>query len=196
VDLNQLVDGELIKRVRRGDLEGLGVLYERHRLQVFRVALAITRDREAAEDVLQEVFLRVNRYAARIDTDLPLMPWLYRVTVNLSCTAVRRPGRWQVSLEDFIDRLIAPVQNSPEPCAEVSEVRRAVQDAIDRLPEPHRVVVVLYYLAECNLKEIADILSCPVGTVKSRLHYARENLRAALEGSPVLFPELLVYEPV
>lgn len=188
-------DGQLIERVRGGNLEALGELYERYRTQVFRVALAITRDPAAAEDVLQEAFLKVNQYADRIDTNLPLGPWLYRVTVNLSCSWTSRSNRWLVSIEGLIDRLIAPPQNSPEPCAESNEVQRTVQAAVDRLPEGHRVVVVLYYLAECSLKDIADILGCPVGTVKSRLHYARETLRDALEGSAALFPEV-VYEPV
>lgn len=188
-------DGQLIERVRGGDLEALGELYERYRTQVFRVALAITRDPAAAEDVLQEAFLKVNQYADRIDTNVPLGPWLYRVTVNLSCSWTSRSNRWLVSIEGLIDRLIAPPQNAPEPCAESNEVQRTVQAAVDRLPEGHRVVVVLHYLAECSLKDIADILGCPVGTVKSRLHYARETLRDALEGSTALFPEV-VYEPV
>lgn len=195
MELAELADGSLVEHLRQGDLEALGVLYERHRLQVFRVALAITHDHDLAEDVLQEAFLRINHYADRIDTRLPLAPWLYRVTVNLSCTAIKRPSRWLVPLEGLIDRLIAPAQSAPEPCAEVNEVRRAVQAAVDALPESHRIVVVLYYLSELSLKEIAEVLNCPVGTVKSRLHYARESLRSALEGSRVLFPEV-AYEPV
>jgi RNA polymerase sigma-70 factor (ECF subfamily) len=76
------VDSFLIQSLCDGDLSALGILYDKYRLQVFRTALAITHDRQAAEDILQECFLRVNTYARRIDRTLPLEPWLYRVTVN------------------------------------------------------------------------------------------------------------------
>src|SRR5262245_764302 len=79
-------DGRLVQRLQSGDLDALGQLYDRHRLPVFRTALAITHDQDAAEDILQEVFLRLHTYVHRVDTSLPLSPWLYRITVNLSYT--------------------------------------------------------------------------------------------------------------
>ncbi|HJW84809.1 MAG TPA: sigma factor, partial [Anaerolineae bacterium] len=69
-------DGQLILRLRTGDLSALGALYDTHRLQVFHTALAVTRDRQAAEDLLQECFLKLHRHADRIDPALPLAPWL------------------------------------------------------------------------------------------------------------------------
>lgn len=176
-------DARLILRLQRGDLEALGQLYDHHRLPVFRTALAITRDQDAAEDILQEVFLRLHRYVHRVDTSLPLSPWLYRITVNLSYTYVTRRNKWRVSIEDFVDQLIGPAKYCPEPEAERRDELRSMQKAIDVLPFSQRVVIVLYYLNDLSLQEISEILGVPVGTVKSRLHYGRESLRRELDGA-------------
>src|SRR5512135_3924319 len=107
-------DRDLIRRLCDGDLSALGTLYDRYRLLVFHAALAITHDRQSAEDILQECFLKVNTYARRIDTSLPLEPWLYRVTVNLAYTWVTRRSKWLTSIEDMIDRLVAPARTNSE----------------------------------------------------------------------------------
>lgn len=173
----------LVLKMQAGDLEALGQLYDMYRLPVYRTALAITRDPDAAEDILQEAFLRLHTYAHRINPALPLAPWLYRIAVNLSYTWVTRRNRWRAPLEDFIDSLIGPAKENPEPMAEQNDATRHMQAAIATLPINQRVVVVLYYLNELSLQEIADILECPTGTVKSRLHYGRENLRKVLDGA-------------
>lgn len=182
-------DAQLVQRMQAGDLEALGTLYDRYRLTVYRTALAITRDNDAAEDILQEAFLRLHTYADRFDLRLPLMPWLYRITVNLSYTWVTRRNKWYAPLEDFVDQLIGPAKYHPEPIAERNAELRLMQKAIDTLAFSQRVVIVLYYLNELSLQEIADILACPVGTVKSRLHYGRENLRHLLTDQATL-PEV------
>jgi RNA polymerase sigma-70 factor, ECF subfamily len=173
-------DRILILQLQAGDLNALGDLYDRYRLQIYRTALAITRDTAAAEDILQECFLRVHHYAERINGDLPLAPWLYRVTVNLSYTWSKRNKRYWTSIETLIDRLISPAKHAPESSAERSELSDKIQQAIETLPFSQRVVVVLHYLQGLSLKEIADILECPVGTVKSRLFHARAALKEQL----------------
>jgi len=85
-----LLDHELISRLQNADLDALGILFERYRTRVYRTALAIVRDPEAAEDILQDCFLKVYSNAQRIDAERPLAPWLYRVTVNLSYTWLAR----------------------------------------------------------------------------------------------------------
>jgi RNA polymerase sigma-70 factor (ECF subfamily) len=174
-------DAELVERVRANDLEALGYLFDRYYAQVFRSAVAITQDSAVAEDIAQECFLKIHRYANRIDTSLPLIPWLYRVTVNLSYTWVSRQKKRRVSLEAVVDRLISPAWLGPDHLAEHSEIQQRVREAINELNFNQRVVVVLHYLSGLSLEEIAEINNCPVGTVKSRLYYARENLRRRLE---------------
>lgn len=177
----ELSDAFLIERVRENDLDSLGKLFDRYYAQVYRSAIVITQDNAAAEDIAQECFLKIHRYANRIDTSLPLIPWLYRVTVNLSYTWVTRQKRRTISLEGMVDRLMSPNWLSPDHLAEHSETQRQVREAIGQLNLNQRVVVALHYLSGLSLEEIAEILDCPLGTVKSRLHYARENLRHQLQ---------------
>ena len=174
-------DGRLIAELESGDLDALGALYERHKTNVYRTALAITHDPAAAEDILQDCFLRLYKYAHSIDKRLPLRPWLYRVTTNLAYNWERRKKRWQTPLDDVLDWLVNPIQCSPERRAEMSDIQSQVMDALQSLNTNQRIVMVLYYLNSLNLKEIASILDCPVGTVKSRLHYGRKTLRRKLK---------------
>jgi len=184
-------DGCLVARIRDGDIDALGELYKRYKTTVYRTALAITRDERAAEDILQETFLRVYTYAHSIDDTVPLGPWLYRVTVNLAYSWTSRVKRWLYSLQDILDRWTSPAQWCPEAMTEEQEGRQVLQQAVDALPSRHRVVVILHYLEGLSLKEIAYVIDVPEGTVKSRLHYARESLRKAiLERERRLVPEV------
>jgi RNA polymerase sigma-70 factor (ECF subfamily) len=184
-------DGCLVVRLREGDLDALGELYEQYHNLVFRTALAITRDEGAAEDILQEAFLRVYTYADKIDDTVPLGPWLYRVTVNLAYSWTNRLKRWWNSVQDTLDRLTLSVQPHPEAMAEEQEWRQALQQAIDALSPRHRVVIILHYLEGLSLKEISYVIDVPEGTVKSRLHYARESLRkSVLEQRRRVVPEV------
>jgi RNA polymerase sigma-70 factor (ECF subfamily) len=177
---SQISDAELVKRLTEGDLDALGILYDRHYQQIYRTAMAVTGDHDAAEDILQDCFLRVHQYAHRINTSLPLPPWLYRVTVNLCYTWTRKHKRSKFPLEDFIERLVTPSTQAPDMYAERAELVDKIREAVDTLPVNQRVVVGLYYANNLNLQEIAEILDCPVGTVKSRLFHAREKLRTQL----------------
>ena len=184
-------DGGLIIRLQQGDIEALGELYERYKVQVYRTALAITHDKQMAEDILQETFLRIYVYAACIDETQALGPWLYRVTVNLTYSWIRRARLWLSSIEGLLEHLLVPMYEQPERLVEKAERQRILQCAIEALPLNQRVVVVLYYLEELSLKEIAYVMDIPEGTVKSRLHYARKSLqKAILEREHRLVPEV------
>jgi RNA polymerase sigma-70 factor (ECF subfamily) len=182
-DYRAYSDADLVACLRAEQLAALGALFDRHYAQVYRTAYAITRDPAVAEDITQDCFLKLHQYAHRIDTTLPLQPWLYRVTVNLSYTWISRRQKRRVSIEALVDQLMSPPGSAPDHLAEQGETIRRVRQAVGELPFNQRVVVVLHYLSGLNLDEIADILDCPVGTVKSRLYYARENLRRRLGDS-------------
>jgi RNA polymerase sigma-70 factor (ECF subfamily) len=184
-------DGRLVVRIRAGDLDALGELYERYKEAVYRTALVITRDEKAAEDILQETFLRVHAYAHTLDETVTLGPWLYRVAVNLSYSWSSRVKRWLNTLQDTLDRWASPAHWHPEAVAEEQEWRQALLQAIDALPARHRTVIVLHYLEGLSLKEIAYVMDVPEGTVKSRLHYARETLKNHIvERERKLVPEV------
>jgi RNA polymerase sigma-70 factor (ECF subfamily) len=175
------LDRELILELQAGELNALGDMYDRHRHLVYRTALAITCDPDMAADLLQEVFLRLHRFAERIDPSRPLQPWLYRMTVNLSYTWIKRKSRWMRYINEMAERIITERRPpSPHNIAERDESWLWVRQAILALPIQQRMVVVLYYINELSLKEISAILEIPVGTVKSRLHYARRVLKKQL----------------
>jgi len=186
-------DNELIPRVRQGDLGAFEALYDKYKGQVYRTALAIARDRGAAEDILQECFVRVYAHIDKIDVSRPLSPWIHRIAVNLSYNWVTKRKRWVLSLGEVIDQFVGDRHSSPEHVLEREELRRVVQEAIHSLSFAQRVVIVLFYLNGFSLEEIAYILDCPVGTVKSRLYYGRQNLRHKL-GADKRLPAGLAYE--
>jgi RNA polymerase sigma-70 factor (ECF subfamily) len=188
--MSKTSDHELIAQLREGSLEALGLLYDLHRQMVYRTALAITGDAEAASDLLQDVFLRLHRFADRIDPERPLEPWLYRMTTNLSYTWVKRNHRWPRPLEELADWLSGGENNPSYARVEQEDDWRQLQQAISALPLQQRIVVVLYYLNDLTLQEISEILEVPIGTVKSRLHYGRSTLKKHLGLQDKRVPDL------
>jgi RNA polymerase sigma-70 factor (ECF subfamily) len=185
---------KLIARAKRGDMEAFEALYEMHKGPIYRTALAITGDRSAAEEILQETFLRAFKHIHNVRDGVSLAPWLYRITVNLAYDHGKANSRkWQVALDGIIEHLIAPASASPEHTVEEREIFELVYEAIDKLEFKQRATLVLFYLHDFSLSEISDIMDCPVGTVKSRLYYARENLRRQLLADQRL-PVGLAYE--
>ena len=178
--MSQETDGALIRRSRRGDLAAFEALYNGYKGQVFRTALAITRDQAAAEDILQECFIRLHRSLGTLDESQPLAPWMYRVTVNLCYSWMTRQRRLLHSLEEALEWLGALPQPSPSQLIERQEVRAAIEQAISSLSLDQRVTLVLYYLNGLSVEEIAAAMGRPAGTVKSRLHYGRKNIRRRL----------------
>jgi RNA polymerase sigma-70 factor (ECF subfamily) len=175
--VDELTDRELVLQLQDDSLAALGALYDRHSRLVYRTALVVTGDPEAASDLLQDVFLRLHRFADRVDPERPLEPWLYRVTANQSYTWVKRHQRWTHPLEEIAEWLSSGVKNSPQYITEQNDESKWIQGAIAKLSLPQKVVVVMYYVNDLSLHEIAEILEIPEGTVKSRLHYGRNALK-------------------
>ncbi|MBN2556875.1 MAG: RNA polymerase sigma factor [Anaerolineales bacterium] len=175
-----LQDRQYVLRLQQGDLSALGVLYDRHRQMVFRTALAITGDPEAAADLLQDVFLRLNRFSRRIDAERPLEPWLYRMTANLCYTWMKRRNRFMRAVTEMAEWISREYHPTPQSITERDEEWDIVRKAVAALPLQQRVVVVMYYINDCAIQEISEILDIPIGTVKSRLYYGRNSLKKQL----------------
>jgi RNA polymerase sigma-70 factor (ECF subfamily) len=175
-----LDDADLVPRIQKGDLDAFEELYHKYKGELYRTALAITRDLGAAEELLQDCFLRAYDHIGSVDGCSSLRPWLHRIIVNLSYNWAAKKRLRLVSLEDAFDRLLSLPRSSPERAVEREEVLQVLDDAIRSLSMPKRVVVVLFYLQGFSLAEIAYVLDCPVGTVKSRLHSARAILKRRL----------------
>ena len=124
--MDAVADRELLQRLSQGSLEALGILYDRYQSMVYRTALAITGDPDAAADLLQDVFLRMHRFVGRIDLERPLEPWLYRMTTNLSYTWVKRNRRWFRPLEEVTEWL-SGMRRSPQPLTEMDDEWQLVQ---------------------------------------------------------------------
>lgn len=167
-------------RLQEGDLEALGELFDRHRQMVYRTALGVTSDESAAADLVQDTFLRLYRFADRVDPSRALEPWLYRVTTNLAYTWLKRRKRWWKAITDLGDRLTREKKNTRETRIQLNDDWQIVQQAIASLPPAQRVVIVSYYINDLSIQEISDIYHIPVGTVKSRLHYGRKTLKKKL----------------
>ena len=176
-----LTDRDLVLQLQEGDLAALGDLFDRHQRLVYRTAVGITGDEQVASDLLQDVFLRVHRFARHIDPDRPLEPWLYRTTANLTYTWMKRHNRWLRPLEEVAEWLAGSKKQSPAYVAETDQEWRDIRKAIASLSLQQRVVVVLYYINDLSLQEISEILDAPVGTIKSRLFYGRQALKRYLE---------------
>lgn len=143
----------------------------------YRTAYLILRDRADAEEAVQDAFLRAWRFRAAIPPGEGLKPWLYRVVVNACLSKLRsdRSRRNKAAFDDLAS-LMAEDEGSPEAAAVRSEVHSDVVEALGRLPEHLRIVVVLRYYAQLSEREIATVIHRRPGTVKSRLHEARAAL--------------------
>jgi RNA polymerase sigma-70 factor, ECF subfamily len=174
-------DAACLAAVASGDMQALEHLFGKYQATVYQTALGITRDPSIAEEVLQDTFFRLYRHAGRLDGSLPLAPWLYRVAINLCYNRLKGLRAWTDSFHELAERLFMPSNNSPERSAERNELQVLVQQALAELDPKHRAVLVLYYLHEYSVQEIAEITGVPDGTVKSRLFHARKLLRQYLE---------------
>jgi RNA polymerase sigma-70 factor (ECF subfamily) len=187
-------DALLLRQIGQGQLAALEQLFGRYQRQVYQLAFGITRDAETAEEVLQDTFYRLHTHAAELDATLPLLPWLYRVAANLAYNQSRRRRFWSEPFHSLAERLRAPALRSPEHIAEQHELQAIVRSVLDDLPPKHRAVLVLHYLQDHSIPEIAAIFDCPEGTVKSRLHHARKLLRLQLQrrygGAAMLLDQL------
>ena len=173
-------DSEIIKRMKEGDLEALGELYNRYHRMVYQNAYIITGDAETASDLSQDVFLRLYRFAKNVDTERPIQPWLYRMTANLAYTWIKRNRLKPRILDAMAGWIQFSRKQTPHEVTEHKEEWERVEKAISSLPVAQRLVVVMYYLNDLSLQEISEALEIPVGTVKSRLHSARIALKKEL----------------
>jgi RNA polymerase sigma-70 factor, ECF subfamily len=185
-DVETRNDRELVYAAREGDMLAFDALFYRYKDGIFRLGLAITKDPSAAEEIVVDTFTRAHRALARLEPEGSLRPWLYRVAINLSYNRRPRKGIVISTIEDAAAQMLQSDERSPSSLAELAELRTIVLAAVDTLGPKHKIVVVLHYLNGLNLAEIALVVDCPVGTVKSRLHYALRRLRAHLSAHPEL----------
>ena len=172
----------LIRRARRGDQLALGVLIRRYQNYVYRLCYLVMRNEQDAEDMTQETFVRACRALPRFEIreEASFEAWLYRISVNCCRSRMRRKWYQVLPWPDPAPQLVVEPEEQPERRLLRAERRNTVMEAVDTLGEKHRLVVILRYYAGLSNEEIAQVLKIPSGTVRSRLHTARQRLKELL----------------
>jgi len=172
---------DIVEGWRRGDKRAYEALVRRYMTDAFVVAYGFCGNVEDARDLSQEAFIKAYQARARFDASRPFYPWLYRILKNHCLNFVSR-GRKNLSLDDENQHreLASPAPTALE-SLEAAERKRIVREAIARLSDEHREIIVLKTFRELSYREIAGVLEIPIGTVMSRLFYARQSLRAIIE---------------
>ena len=194
-EAGEVSDMELVNRFQRGEEAAFDALVRRHQQRAFNIAFGLLREREDALEVAQDAFVRAYRALKDFRGESAFTTWLYRVTVNLA----RNKSRWnRVRARDRTVSLDAPLDHAepngrtvelpdttygPDRQAMVSEETKLVETAMKRLSKKSREILILRNVENLAYDEIAKVLGFNLGTVKSRIARAREELRALVEGT-------------
>ena len=179
----------LVEGLQHGKAGALAELVHKYQRRIYRIAMQITRNHEDASDVTQETFLKVYESIYSLRRKAAFETWVYRIAVNKATNLVkRRNRRCESSLSAVCENDVhfgsgrnSNLINVPHLHVEKQELQKTVTQAVNSLSLKHRTVVVLYEFEGLTHVEIASILGCSEGTVRSRLHYARKQLRDRLK---------------
>ena len=183
------VDEELlVRKARRGDLEAYDELVRRHQERIYATIYHMTANHEDANDLAQESFIKAFQALKSFKGGSSYYTRLYRIAVNKTINFLKqRKNRIHMSLNDLDfnaehdpDLMALISDNTPRRAASLSELQEKLNAALLKLSEPHRLVVVLHDVQGQSHEEIAKIMDCNIGTVRSRLFYARQQLQASL----------------
>ncbi len=185
--LDDFDDQTLIQLVQDGNQQAFGVLVKRYMQRAYFVALGLVGCHDDALDLSQDAFVRCYRAIKRFDKNREFFTWFYQILRNLCFNFLRdrkpRVYRFTEIPEEEIILIQADADLQPDIIFEKQEQSRELWSAIQALPEPEKEVIILREFQNMSYQEIASVLSCPVGTVMSRLYYARKCLAQVLRGT-------------
>lgn len=182
-------DALLVRRARTGDIRAFEKLFEKYQKPIYNMLLRMLRSSDDASDLTQDTFIKAYRALGSLREEAIFYPWLRQIAVNLARNQWKRTGRVRISSLDEsqttdegeeLSRELPDLSGNPEDLAQDQELRRKIESAISTLSEDHRTVVTLHHLEGMPVAEIADLLGISVGTVKSRLSRARDQLHRKL----------------
>lgn len=175
----------LIQRCRRGSKDAYGAIVNKYMKDAYFIALALVGNREDALDLSQEAFVRAYINIKSLNLNWGFFPWFYQILRNLCFSHLRRrKARPGFSLDAIAEkRELALPSDCPGPAerAENRELQKQLWQAVNRLDEKHREVIVLRHFRNLSYKQMSKVLFCSIGTVTSRLYYARMKLKETLE---------------
>jgi len=177
--MDRATERELVERCRRGEEAAFQELVDQYKDLVFAVIARTIQDRARAEDLAQDVFLRVHRGLPYFRGEARLSTWLYRIAANV-CTEARSRQAPQISLDDeHTSERVRPV--AADRHASDLELSDRLEKAIARLPANQRLMIAAHYLKGVRYEDLAEALQLPLGTVKTQLYRAKQQLRRLLE---------------
>jgi len=186
-DFTNATDVVLVKLAQRGNLKAFEELVARHRDKVYARAFSMVRNGDDAVDLSQEAWVKGWRRLKQFHGESSFATWLTRIVINLCCDRLRRQRRQRTeSLHDLegesggAERQMPAVTVNPTERLERDELRKLIDGALDKLSDEHRAVLVLHEFEEMEYKEIAKTVGCSIGTVMSRLFYARRKMAVLL----------------
>jgi RNA polymerase sigma-70 factor, ECF subfamily len=179
-------DAELVERILRGDPEAFSLLVSRFHRVIYSIAYRMAGNAAEAEDLCQEIFLRIYQNLSRYDPDLPLAPWIGRIACNHTLNRLKRrmPALAPLNVEidgEVLERPIADTREDPEEALITRSREERLQEAIMSLPENYRLAFTLKYVEDLTAEEISEIMQIPRNTIKTWLVRAREMLRNRLK---------------
>jgi RNA polymerase sigma factor (sigma-70 family) len=181
-------DIELISQALRGDQKAFRDLTDRHRASVYHIVYKIVHDRETANDLVQETFMKAFASLASYRPEFRFSTWLYKIAANCSIDHLRKKRIQALSLERHLEgengtrRIdVADYSYHPERDLVRKEQRFTIEEAIESLPGKYREVIIYRHKDDKSYEEIADLLGIPIGTVKARIFRARELLKKKLK---------------
>lgn len=181
IHLAQDTDQELVKRVQKGDQAAFDMLFARYQVRILNLIGRYVRDADEVRDVAQEAFIKAYRAIPRFRGDSQFYTWLYRIAINTAknhlVSRSRRPPSSDVDIEDADYRDDADMlrdSEDPESALARDQLQSTIHDALSQLPDDLRSALTLREFDGLSYEQIAEILECPVGTVRSRIFRARE----------------------
>lgn len=184
-DLTDHTDLDLVESHRYGDPEAFEELYRRFDKMVYNLSFRMSGDPEEAADLTQEIFLRVYRHLGKFRGKSSLKTWIYRVALNHCRSRLGRKKRWAwLPLAEEAAEAVEDTRPTPEDRTLTDDAGRVVAEALARVKPVFREAVVLRDLEELSYEEIAEVLGCRIGTVRSRIARGRDALRTILENEP------------
>jgi RNA polymerase sigma-70 factor, ECF subfamily len=173
-------EGLPVRAARAGDPEAWDTLFRRYQLPLYIYVREQVRDEQTALDMVQEAFVNAVRHVGSLRDDGRFGSWLFGIAHQKCVQHWRRQRRWNDPLEGHADVLVEAGDDPAEVLVR-KENEEQFRTALNTLSEPHRAVLLLHFLESFSLAEIAQIMDTGLGTVKSRMHYAKAALRRALE---------------
>lgn len=170
----------IIDEVRGGNADHYRLLVERYHVGLVQHLFNITRDGDSAEDLAQEAFIKAYEKLGQYNPDYAFSTWLYKIADRLAYRQLKQ-HKPSSDINELQDRLPDDKPSAGEEADKAND-QRAVRAAIDTLPGDYRQVVTLYYFDNCSYEEIAEIIERPIGTVRTWLHRAKDQLRKDLYG--------------